>query len=198
MNYIWFLLIVISIIYAGHTGRLDLMVNGIFAGIDTTVKTTFYLIGIMAFWVGIMRIAEKSGIVDFIAKIIKPVLKKIFPELKNNNKALADIAMNFSANMFGLSNAATPIGMKAMEEMQKENPNKKVASNPMCTFLTMNTAAFQLVPATVIAILVANGFKNPTQIILPTLIVTSITFTLAILIVKILEKIYPPQDREDE
>ena len=105
--------------------------------------------------------------------------------------------MNFSANALGLTNAATPIGLKAMEELQKHNKNKKTASNAMCMFLGMNTASFQLVPATVIAVLAGAGYKNPTEIIAPTLIVTSFTFICAILMAKFFEKISPPQESEE-
>ena len=117
----------------------------------------------------------------------------LFPDLKKDSPAIGDIAMNFSANAFGLSNAATPIGIKAMEELQKLNKDKNSASNDMCTLLAMNTAGFQLVPATVIAVLAACGAKNPSEIVLPTLLVTSFSFVFAIVIVKVLEKFSKPQ-----
>lgn len=194
MNYIWFLLIVISIIFGAKNGRLSDVINAILTGAEKTVEITLYLIGIMAFWLGIMKIAEKSGCIDFVAKLFNPIAKKLFPEIKNDKTAIGNIAMNFSANAFGLSNAATPMGIKAIEQMQKHNIEPKSASNPMCMLLAMNTAGFQLVPATVIAILAANGDKNPTSIVLPTLIVTTIAFTFAIFIAKVFEKIWAPQE----
>ena len=193
MNYIWFFLIIISIISAIITGRIDETVNAIWLGAQKAIEVAIYLAGIMAFWLGIMKIAEKSGMVDFIAKLLTPLAKKLFPDIPENNSSIGDIAMNISANAFGLSNAATPIGIKAMEKLQELNKDKTSASNSMCTLLAINTAGFQLVPATVIAVLMACGSKNPTEIILPTLIVTTIAFISAIVCVKVLEKLWPPQ-----
>ena len=198
MNYIWFLIIVISIIFGALNGKLNDVVNSILTGAQNAVEITLYLIGIMAFWLGIMKIAEKSGCVDFVAKLVSPIAKHIFPEIKDDKKAIGSVTMNFAANAFGLSNAATPMGIKAIEEMQEQNKDKKTASNSMCMLLAMNTAGFQLVPATVIAILAANGDKNPTSIVLPTLIVTTIAFTFAIFIAKVFEKIWKPQEIEEK
>ncbi|MBQ8669052.1 hypothetical protein IJ472_04680, partial [bacterium] len=142
---------------------------------------------IMAFWLGIMKIAEKSGLVQLIAKAIKPITKKLFNELPEDSPAIGDIAMNFTANAFGLANAATPFGIRAMENMQEVNNKKDTATNSMCLFLAMNTAGFQLIPATVIAILVGIGYKNPTEIIAPTLLVTTIAFIFAITMAKIFQ-----------
>lgn len=155
------------------------------SGAELSVKIAFSLIGIMAFWLGIMRIAEKSGIIEWISKILRPITKILFNELKPNSPAIGDIAMNFTANAFGLANAATPFGIRAMEQLQKENPDKKSASNSMCLFLGMNTAGFQIIPTTVIAVLVGIGYKNPTEIIAPTFIVTLIAFTSAIIMAKL-------------
>ena len=116
--------------------------------------------------------------------------RKIFPDLKENNEALSNIALNISANALGLMNAATPFGIKAMENMQEKNKEKDHATNSMCTFLAINTAGFQIVPAVVIAILSANGMSNPTQIIIPTLIVTSIAFLSALFFAKVLERVF--------
>lgn len=193
MNYIWFFIILISIISAIFTGKIDAVVNSILTGAQKAVEIAIYLAGIMAFWLGIMKIAEKSGLIEIIAKAITPIAKLLFKEVQKDNPVIGDIAMNFTANAFGLSNAATPIGLKAMKELQKINIDKESASNSMCTLLAMNTAGFQLIPATVIAVLIACGSKNPTEIILPTLIVTTIAFISAIIIVKALEKITKPQ-----
>lgn len=198
MNYVWFLIIFISIISAVFTGKVDAMVNAIWDGAQKAIEVALYLAGIMAFWLGIMKIAEKSGLVNCIAKLLAPFARKLFPDVPKDNPAIADIAMNISANAFGLANAATPIGIKAMEELQKLNKDKTSASNSMCTLLAMNTTGFQIIPATVIAILAACGSKNPTDIVLPTLIVTTITFLFAIVIVKVLEKVMPPQVVCDE
>lgn len=193
MNYIFYFLIVISIIAGAVNGKLPDVVNAILTGADLSVKVAFSLIGIMAFWLGMMKIAEKCGLVTIIAKIIKPITKRIFNEIPEDSPAIGDIAMNFSANAIGLSNAATPIGIKAMEELQKENVDKTSASNAMCMLLAMNTAGFQLIPATVIAVLIAVGYKNPTEIIAPTLLVTSIAFVSAIALAKIFQKFWAKQ-----
>lgn len=184
MNYIFYFLIVFSIVIGAINGRLQEVINAVMSGAELSVKVAFSLIGIMAFWLGIMKIAEKSGLVQLIAKAIKPITKKLFNELDEDSPAIGDIAMNFTANAFGLANAATPFGIRAMENMQKVNDKKDTASNSMCLFLAMNTAGFQLVPATVIAILVGIGYKNPTEIIAPTLLVTSIAFVSAIAMAK--------------
>ena len=198
MNYIFYFLIAISIIFAVINGRLENVGNAILQGAELSVKIAFSLIGIMAFWLGIVRIAEKCGIVKFIAKLITPITKWLFNEIPEDNEAIGNIALSFSANALGLTNAATPIGLKVMEELQEENKDKKTASNAMCMFLAMNTAGFQIIPATVIAVLAGIGYKNPTEIIVPTLIVTSIAFLSAIIIAKLLQKVWKPQVTEQE
>ena len=187
MNWVFYLLILISLVTAVIEGRLQDVVNAILTGADLSVKVAFSLIGIMAFWLGIMKVAEASGIVSFITKLIKPIAKWLFNDIPQDNKAIGDIAMSFSANALGLTNAATPIGLKAMEVLQEINEDKESASNAMCMFLAMNTAGFQIIPATVIAVLVGIGYKNPTEIILPTLMVTGIAFISAIIIAKIFQ-----------
>lgn len=193
MNYIWFLIILISIASAAYTGKIDAVVNAIMTGCQKAIETGLYLAGIMAFWLGIMKIAEKSGLVQKIAQLIKPAAKFLFPDIPEKNPVIGDIAMNFTANAFGLANAATPIGIEAMKKLQDLNKDKNSASNDMCTLLAMNTAGWQLVPATVIAVLVSCGSKNPTEIVFPTLIVTTIAFVSAIVSVKILERFTKPQ-----
>lgn len=198
MNYIFYFLIVISIIIGAINGKLSDVVNSILTGAELSVKVAFSLIGIMAFWLGMMKIADKCGLIKFIAKVIKPITKKLFNEIPEDSPAIGDIAMTFTANAFGLANAATPIGIKAMEELQKHNKEKNSASNAMCMFLAMSTAGFQLIPATVIAILIGIGYKNPTEIIAPTLLVTSIAFIAAIILAKILQKLWLPQQENSE
>ena len=182
MNYIWYFLILVSIVFGVINGKLNEVALAIFSGTELAVRIALTLIGIMTFWLGIMKVAEKSGLAEFISKLITPLAIKIFPEIDKHNNVIGDIAMNFSANALGLANAATPIGIKAMEKLQEINIDKESASNSMCMLLAMNTAGFQLIPATVIAILAANGCKNPTSIIVPTLIVTGSAFISAILL----------------
>ena len=198
MNYIFYFLIVISIVIGAINGKLQDVGNAVMSGAELSVKVAFSLIGIMAFWLGIMQIAQKSGIIDFLSKMLKPITKILFNEIPEDSPAIGDIAMNFSANAFGLSNAATPFGLKAMEELQKENIDKKSASNSMCLLLGMNTAGFQLIPTTVLAVLVGIGYKNPTEIIAPTLLVTCIAFTFAVILSKVLQKVWNPQTENNE
>lgn len=193
MNYIFYLLIVVSLLVGAINGKLQDVVNAVMSGAELSVKIAISLIGIMAFWLGIMRVAEKAGIIKWISNLLKPVTKYLFDEIPQDSPAIGDIAMNFSANAFGLSNAATPFGIKAMEELQKENKDKTTASNSMCLLLGMNTAGFQLIPTTVLAVLVGIGYKNPTEIIAPTLLVTLIAFISAIIFAKIGQKLYSSQ-----
>lgn len=190
MNYIFIFLILISLISAIFLNHVEETIDAMLSSSKAAVEVAFGLIGIMAFWLGIVEIAKKSGLMELFSKFVKKPLCFLLPDLKNNEEALSNVALNVSANALGLSNAATPFGIKAMEEMQKENKNKEVATNSMCTFLAMNTAGFQIVPAVVLAIVSAKGMKNPTQIVLPTLIVTSIAFLSAIFFSKVLERFY--------
>ena len=190
MNYIFIFLILISFICAIVNGTMDVLIQNLFASCKTAVEIAFALIGIMGFWLGVVNIAKKSGLMDLFAKWIKKPLLFIFPEVKENNEAISNIALNISANALGLSNAATPFGIKAMENIQEQNEDKQRPTNAMCTFLAINTAGFQIVPATVLAILAANGMENPTQIIVPTLIVTSFAFICALVFARVLERYF--------
>ena len=190
MNYIFFFLISVSVIAGIVNDRLGEVTSSMLSSCDTAVKVAFSLLGIMAFWLGIMRIAEKSGLIKIISKLIFPLVKPLFKDLNKDSEAIGDITMSLSANALGLTNAATPIGLKVMKELQEENPDKNVATDSMCMFLGMNTAGFQLIPATVFAILAGLGCANPTKIILPTLIVTTLAFITAIITALILKNVY--------
>lgn len=190
MNYIFAFLIIISIVFSFINGTTEKLVEAMLDGCNLAVKVAISLIGIMSLWLGFMKIAEKSGIVSFISRLIFPQLKPLFKGIKKDSPALGNIAISLSANALGLTNAATPIGIKVMENLQAENTQKDTASDSMCMFLAMNTAGFQIIPATVIAILVGLGAKNPTEIILPTLIVTTLTFFISITIAYILSLLW--------
>lgn len=190
MNYIFIFLILVSFLCAIINSTMSEVMDAILKSSQKAVEISISLIGIMAFWLGIVNIAKTSGLMEKFSKIIKKPLLKIFPDLKDNKSALGNIALNISANALGLMNAATPFGIKAMEDMQEKNKNKQEATNSMCTFLAINTAGFQIVPAVVIAILSANGMENPTQIIVPTLIVTTIAFVSALVFSKVLERVF--------
>ena len=190
MNYIFFCLIAISIFVGIFNNTLGEVTNSMLLACNTAVKISFSLIGIMTFWLGIMRIAEKAGFVQVLSRLLKPIAKVLFPDIKHDDVAIGDITMSIAANALGLTNAATPIGLKVMKELQKDNKNKDEATDSMCMFLGMNMAGFQIIPATVIAILVGTGAKNPSEIILPTLIVTTLSFFTAILTALILKRIW--------
>ena len=194
MNYIFFALIAISIIVGIYNNTLNDVVNAMLSACNTAVKISFSLIGIMAFWLGIMRIAEKSGLVQILSKLLNPIAKILFKDVKKDSPVVGDITMSVAANALGLTNAATPIGLKVMKELQEDNKNKDTATDSMCMFLGMNTAGFQIIPATVIAVLVGVGAKNPSEIILPTLIVTTISFLVAIITALIFRKIWREHD----
>ncbi len=194
MNYIFFALIAISIIIGIFNNTLNDVVNAMLSACNTAVKISFSLIGIMAFWLGIMRIAEKSGLVQILSKLLNPIAKILFKEIKKDSPVIGDITMSVAANALGLTNAATPIGLKVMQELQAENPKKETATDSMCMFLGMNTAGFQIIPATVIAVLVGVGAKNPSEIILPTLVVTTLSFLVAIVTALILRRFWREHD----
>lgn len=190
INYIWFVLIFLGILVSLVTGKGDEVSSYIVNSADSTVKLMLGLIGIMCFWCGVMKVAEKSGLTEKLARIMRPILKKLFKTAAKDEKALGAIVMNLTANMMGLSNAATPFGIKAMEEMDRLNDNKGVASNDMALFLVMNAACIQLVPSTIISIRAACNSQNPGAIILPAIISTTTALIVGIVCCKILQKYF--------
>ncbi len=192
MNKIFLFFIVASFIIAIGTGKMPDVSDSVLTNAKSAVDVCFVLIGVMTFWLGIMKIAEKSGLIEVIGRIIRPIISFLFPDVKNDKKTTGDITMNVSANLLGLGNAATPFGIKAMEGLQKHNiGDQKTASDSMCTFLTINTAGIQLIPITVIAIVSSAGNINPTEIIIPTIITTFASLILGVCFVKFLIKIRP-------
>ncbi|MDD3593056.1 MAG: nucleoside recognition domain-containing protein [Candidatus Gastranaerophilales bacterium] len=198
MGYIWVFLLVVSVVIAFFNGKMPLVVQSVADNAKLAVEISISLIGVMAFWLGLMKLAEKSGLITFIAKIIEPVTNLLFPEIPKKDEALGLIAMNVSANALGVTNAATPIGIKAMKEMQKFNTVKNTATNPMCTFLAINTAGFQLIPASIIAILAASGSVNPTEIIAPTILITALGTVVAVIAVKLLQPFFPVKEQTQD
>jgi len=187
LNYIWLGLMVVSVITAALTGKMAAVTQAAVDYGKTAVDISLGLIGVMALWLGIMRIGEKSGLVTLISRGLFPVMKKLFPGIPGDHPALGAIVMNLSANMLGLNNAATPLGLKAMEELQSLNSLKERATNAMVMFLALNTSSVQLIPATVIAILVASGATSPTDIIITAFLATVVSTVTAIIAVKIIE-----------
>jgi len=170
--------------------RLNAVTNdGIIRYAKTAVELAIGLIGIMALWLGIMKIAEQSGLVAKLAALLRPVTVRLFPDVPPDHPAMGAMIMNISANMLGLSNAATPLGLKAMEELNKLNPKAGTATDAMCTFLVINTSNVQLIPATVIAIRAAAGSSSPTAVLGPVLVATSVALVVGVTTVKLLAKL---------
>ncbi|RXM77875.1 spore maturation protein [Clostridium tetani] len=190
VNYIWFFILVIGIVVGIITGRGELMSKVIISSTTSTVDLIIKLLGIMSLWCGIMKIAEKSGLTDKLAKFLKPILRLILKDAGKDDKTLGSIVMNITANMMGLSNAATPFGIKAMENMQEINPDKDRASDDMAMFLVLNAACIQVIPTTIISIRAASGSNNPADIILPSILTTGMAGIVGIISCKILEKYF--------
>lgn len=190
VNYIWFFILVIGIIVGIITGRGEIMSKVIISSTTSSVELIIKLLGIMSLWCGIMKIAEKSGLTDKLAKILKPILRLILKEAGKDDKTLGPIVMNITANMMGLSNAATPFGIKAMENMQKINPHEDTASDDMAIFLVLNAACIQIIPTTIISIRAAAGSNSPADIILPSILTTGMAGIVGIISCKILQKYF--------
>ena len=186
LNYIWFGMMFIAVIVGILTGNID---AGTQAAIDmakTAVEIAIGLIGIMALWLGTMKIAEESGLIRNIARAIRPITIRLFPDVPEDHPAIGSIILNMAANLLGLGNAATPLGLKAMEELQDLNPEKETATNAMCTFLAINTSSVQLIlPATVVALMGAAA----NQIFITTILATGLSTIAAIIAVRFLEKL---------
>lgn len=181
VNLIWAGMIVVGIIYAMINGTMDEVSKAIIESAGDAVTLSIGLIGILVFWLGVMKIAEAAGILEVITKLLRPLVLKIFPEIPKDHPALGYILSNFTANFFGLGNAATPLGIKAMEEMKKLSKSD-TASRSMITFLAINTSSLTLIPTTVIAIRMQYGSISPTEIVGTTLIASLAGVTSAILI----------------
>ena len=175
VNKIWAGLIFIAITYSLFMGNIDVINNGILTHAKSGLNLIIEMMPLMVLWTGIMKIAEVSGLLNIFAKVLNPILRKLFPTLDRNHPALGYIASNIGANMLGLGSAATPFGLKAMEELQKSNPHKNQASIPMITFLVLNTAGVTLIPTTVIALRLMSGSRNPTEIIITSILATTIS-----------------------
>jgi spore maturation protein SpmA len=190
LNYIWLGLILIAVILGGIAGGLDKVTAAAFKACETSVMSlALPLIGLMAIWLGMMRLAEKSGLVEILARALRPVMRRLFPDVPPEHPAMGSMLMNMAANMLGLANAATPLGLRAMQDLEKLNPRPGTATNAMCTFLAINTSSIQLVPATTVAYMAAAGAKDPTAIIGTAFIATCCSTIVGVTAVKLLEKL---------
>ena len=191
LNYIWFGLMAIALVVAAFNGTAEAVTKGAVESAKTAVEIAIGLVGIMTLWLGIMRVAEAAGLVTLLGRALRPVLRWLFPEVPAEHPAAGAIVLSVAANMLGLNNAATPLGIKAMEELQTLNEKKDTATNAMVTFMALNTSGVQLIPATMIGVLAAAGAKNPTVIIAPSIIATFIGTVAAVIAAKLLQRFYP-------
>lgn len=189
LNKIWPTFLIISFVFAIFSGRLPEVNNSIFESTSNAIELCLTLIGTMSLWCGIIKIAMKTSLIDKLIKLLKPILKILFPEIRENDEVHKEISMNIIANLLGLGNAATPLGLKAMEDLKKENQNKQELSNSMAILIVLNTASIQIIPTTVIAIRTALGAKNPTEMLIPIWIATVTAAISAIISAKIFIKL---------
>lgn len=182
VNWIWFSLIVIGIITAGVKGNIEAINHAVFEGAKTGVTISFGLISILVFWLGLMKIAEEAGVLKWMSRLLRPFVEWLFPEIPKNHPALGYIISNMTANLFGLGNAATPMGIKAMQELQKLNPDKERATPAMSTFLVLNTSSITLIPTTIISIRMTYHSVTPTEIVGTTMMATLFSTITAIVL----------------
>ena len=188
LNILWPIFIILSVIYAVLFGKMEELNTGIFSSLSEAVELTITFLGTICLWSGIMEIAKQTSLINKLNKILRPFINFLFPDLKNNEEAKQEISMNMIANILGLGNAATPLGIKAMKTMQRENKRKDTLTNSMMMFIVINTASIQLIPTNVIAIRTSLNSQSPTSIILPVWIATIVAGIIGIFFTKILIK----------
>ncbi|KAA0230304.1 nucleoside recognition protein [candidate division KSB1 bacterium] len=189
LNYVWLALIVIAVITGAVTGNIAQVTKQAFDSAETAVKIALGLISIMTLWLGIMKIAEQAGFIRLLARALAPIMRRLFPEVPPEHPAMGSMLLNIAANWLGLSNAATPFGLKAMEELQQLNPKKDTATNAMAMFLGINTASITLIPSTIIGIRVSLNSNNPFEIIGTTIFASVCATTTAIIMAKLLARL---------
>ena len=170
LNYIWAFMMIIAIVFGAINGRLDLIATQALAAAKDAIMTVLALTGAMCVWSGLLKIAEEGGVINALRRLLRPVIRLLFPSIKPDSDAAGAIISNMSANLLGMGNAATPFGIKAMHELDRLSGHSGIASNAMCMFVVVNAASIQLIPTTMIAILSGAGAQNPFDIIVPTLI----------------------------
>jgi spore maturation protein A len=189
LNYIWLALVIVAVVLGGINGKIENVTKAAIDSAGNSVTIAIGLIGVMSLWLGIMKIAEDSGLMSLVARTIAPVMRRLFPDVPADHPAMGSMMMNIAANMLGLSNAATPFGIKAMEDLEKLNKVPGVATNAMCIFLAINTANVQLIPATMIGLMASAGSTQPTAIIGTTLAATFIALLAGITTAKLLQRL---------
>jgi len=191
VNIIWVTMLLVGIIVAAFDGRIEAVTTAALKGAQTAVDFSLGLIAIMAFWLGIMKVAEEAGLVRMISRMVKPLTGFLFPGVPKDHPAMGAIIMNLSANILGLGNAATPMGLIAMKELQKLNQeDPKTATDAMCTFLALNTSCITIIPATIIGIRIKAGSLNPTEIVGTTIFATACSMAVGIVVDKVLRSLF--------
>ena len=191
VNYVWLSMMVFGILVAGAQGHIEVVTKAALDGAQVAVKTSLSLIAIITFWLGIMKLAEAAGLIQALARLVRPVTAFLFPSVPKDHPAMGAIVMNLSANILGLGNAATPMGLIAMQELQKLNKQRPdTASEAMCTFLAINTGCITLIPTTIIGIRLLYGSQAPTAVVGTTIFATLCGMTVAILADRILRSLY--------
>jgi spore maturation protein A len=191
LNYIWFGLMAVALVVAAIKGTAEAVTTGAVESAATAVQIAIGLVGIMTLWLGMMRVAEAAGLVSLVGRALRPLLRWLFPEVPPGHPAAGAIVLALAANMLGLNNAATPLGIKAMEELQTLNPDKETASNGMVTLMAITTSGVQLIPASMIGVLAAAGSTNPTAIIAPAILATFAGTIAAVIAARLLQRFYP-------
>ncbi len=190
LNYIWLGLVVLAVIIGGCTDHLKEVAEASFKNAETAVMgISLPLIGVMALWLGIMRLAERAGLVALLARALRPLMVWLFPDVPANHPAMGSMLMNMAASILGLGNAATPLGLRAMKDLESLNPRPGTATDAMCTYLAINTSSIQLIPATAIAVLAANHSKNPTAIVGTSIMATTCAAIAAVTAAKLLKRL---------
>lgn len=196
MNYIWGGMLIIGIVYAAFTGNMEAVTSAVLDSSKEAVSLSITMLGVVSFWVGFMEVAKETGIMESLTKMLKPILRYLFPRIPENHPAMEAISVNFAANILGMGNAALPSGLRAMEhlsELNKEQCGKNmemrhIASNEMCTFLIINISSLQLIPVNIIAYRSQYGSVNPAAVIGPGLIATLASTIAAVIFCKIMNK----------
>lgn len=188
LNYVWSFLLLISVVCSIFTGHIKETGEAIIAGAGEGVRLMLDMAGIMCFWTGIMEIAEKSGMIKCVARLLHPITRIIFPKLSTDEPAYGAIVMNMAANLLGMGNAATPLGLRAMRLLDKRNKGGRIASREMCMFVIINTASLQLLPTTLLLLRQTSGSQNPGEIILPIWIVSLVALLVGVISAKFFQK----------
>ncbi len=191
MSFVWVLLIGISVVTAAATGRMGALTPAITASAQAAVTLALGLVGVMTLWLGLMKVAEEAGLVALLARAARPVLRRLFPEVPPDHPAMGAMVMNVAANLLGLGNAATPLGMEAMRRLDELNPHPGTATDAQALFCALHTASLQLRPATVIGLRAAAGARSPGDVIGPTLLATSCAAVAAVATAKLLSRFQP-------